>query len=68
MDTIQKLIHEVIALGRDDKARAEALGVSPRTITDYKTGKFPRIVIALLERGIVVLRSDITSEKKDGSE
>lgn len=56
-ETIQRLIAEVINLGRDDKARAKALGVSPRTITDYKAGKFPKIVTSLLERRIVVLRS-----------
>jgi hypothetical protein len=56
-DTIQKLVNEVINLGRDDKARAKALGVSPRTISDYKAGKFPRIVVSLLEQKIVVLQN-----------
>ena len=41
---------QLVKLGSNDRDRATALGVSPRTITDYKAGKFPRILIALAER------------------
>jgi hypothetical protein len=63
----QKLAQEVINLGRDDKERAKVLGVSPRTITDYKAGKFPRAVMALLERQIVVLRSCAIVAQRDAA-
>lgn len=56
-ETIQHLIREVVNLGNNDKARAKALGVSPRTISEYKSGQFPRIVLSLIEQRIVVLRS-----------
>lgn len=41
---------ELVTLGANDRERARLLGVSPRTITDYKAGKFPRILMALAER------------------
>ena len=53
--TIQQLVGEIVRLGDDDKERAVALGVSPRTITEYKAGRFPRIITALLEKNILVL-------------
>ena len=53
---VQQLVREIVQMGSDDKERAAALGVSPRTITEYKAGRFPRIITILLERNIVVLR------------
>lgn len=55
---VAKLVELIIAQGHDDKSRAKALGVSPRTITDYKSGKVPRIVTKLLEIGILVVKSE----------
>jgi hypothetical protein len=40
---------KLVTLAPNDRERAKLLGVSPRTITDYKAGKFPRILIALAE-------------------
>lgn len=57
MDAIAQLVDHIIAQGSSDKARAKALGVSPRTITDYKAGRVPRIVRSLLERGILVVQT-----------
>ena len=57
------LAQEITNLGRDDKERAKALGVSLRTITDYKAGRFPRIITSLLEKRIVVLRGRIVAKK-----
>jgi hypothetical protein len=55
MDPTEMLTQRIIALGDDDQARAEALGVSRRTITEYKAGNLPRIVRNLLDRGILVV-------------
>jgi hypothetical protein len=63
-EATQILAREIINLGRDDKERAKALGVSLRTITDYKAGKFPRIITSLLEKRIVVLRERIVAGKR----
>lgn len=52
-DTAKVLIDRIISLGPTDKARAQALGVSMRTVTDYKAGKIPRIVLSLLDQGIL---------------
>jgi hypothetical protein len=49
------LIHAVHALGPTDTVRARRLGVSLRTLLDYKRGRFPRIVSALLERPDLVM-------------
>jgi hypothetical protein len=57
MDATAQLVERIVALGESDKARARALGVSPRTITEYKSGRVPRIVRSLLERGILVIRT-----------
>lgn len=35
---------EITQLGATDKERATALGVSPRTITEYKKGQLPKIL------------------------
>ncbi len=58
MDPIAPLVQRIMEQGTDDKARAKALGVSTRTITEYKGGKVPRIVRALLACGILVVRGD----------
>ena len=58
MNITDQLVARIIAQGADDKARARALGVSARTITEYKAGRMPRILKNLLERGILVVRSD----------
>lgn len=55
MDATKELIERIIAQGDDDLTRAQALGVSRRTITEYKAGKVPRIVRSLLDRGILVV-------------
>jgi hypothetical protein len=60
-EVIQQLAQEVINLGRDDRERARVLGVSQRTITDYKAGRFPRIITSLLEQRIIVLRVPIVT-------
>lgn len=64
-EAIQQLVKEVISLGINDKARAKALGVSQRTITEYKSGQFPRIILSLLERRIVVLRSSCPTQDQE---
>jgi hypothetical protein len=56
MNTIDDLAQRIVEQGPDDKARAKSLGVSPRTITEYKAGRVPRIVRALIERGILVVK------------
>ena len=53
MNETERLIDRIILLGPTDKARATALGVSMRTVTDYKAGKIPRIVRSMLEQGII---------------
>jgi len=63
-EATQLLAQEIINLGIDDIERANALGVSVRTITDYKAGKFPRIITSLLEKRIVVLRERIVPGKR----
>lgn len=66
--TIQQLVREVINLGVNDKERAKALRVSPRTISDYKSGQFPRIVLSLIEQRIVVLRSSCPTPDQEKAE
>ncbi|NCC30540.1 MAG: hypothetical protein EOM24_00790 [Chloroflexia bacterium] len=56
-DAQKMLIDLIIAQGHDDKSRAHALGVSIRTITDYKAGRVPRVVKTLLEKGILVVNT-----------
>lgn len=62
MDATAHLVKRIIEQGNSDKERAKALGVSPRTITEYKSGRVPRIVRSLLERGILVVRATEPSD------
>ena len=62
MDATSHLVERIIAQGSTDKDRAKALGVSVRTITEYKSGRVPRIVRSLLEREILVVRSGMADD------
>lgn len=68
MKVTEQIIERIIALGPTDKARAKTLGVSMRTITDYKTGKIPRIVISLIEQGIIAIPTDTTNQTSQEAE
>lgn len=46
---LTELINEINRMGANDRERAQRLGVSVRTITEYKAGRFPRIIFALAE-------------------
>ena len=63
MGATEQLINRIVSLGPTDKARAQALGVSMRTVTDYKAGKIPRIVISLLEHGIITVPVHTNEER-----
>lgn len=53
MNISEQLVARIVSLAPSDKARAQTLGVSMRTITDYKSGKIPRIVLSMIENGIL---------------
>jgi DNA-binding MarR family transcriptional regulator len=66
MSTVEVLARRIVEQGPDDKTRAKSLGVSLRTITEYKAGRVPRIIRVLIERGIVTVQE--TPEDRRGGE
>lgn len=65
---LERFTEKLVGLAANDRDRAKALGVSARTITDYKAGKFPRILMTLAERPELAqaLLHDAQAFKKEG--
>lgn len=52
-DELDRLALGVLRLARSDARRAQILGVSRRTITDWRASLFPRSVRALIGAGLL---------------
>lgn len=68
MDKFDQYPHYLAAidsLGTTDRIRAQRLGVSVRTVTDYKAGKYPRIIDTLVRNPILLeaLMRDVQNQQ-----
>lgn len=52
-DQLDLLALAIVRLARTDARRAQILGVSRRTITDWRASIFPHSVRALIEAGVL---------------